>query len=126
MIEAVSEPTEQCSEAFASVVEYSLGAKYSYATTDLFGYADSDGSGYLDLSANFTVGKGVTIGAHAGKQNRELPLPQAGEELVERGAGELGVDAAEGVVGAEFDDHRPRLGRHRPVDPGEAVAGSVA
>lgn len=28
-----------------------LSAKYSLATTDLFGYADSHGSGYLDLSA---------------------------------------------------------------------------
>ena len=46
----------------------SLGAKYSVSTTDLFGYVDSDGSGYLDLSANFSVGAGVTIGAHAGKQ----------------------------------------------------------
>ena len=46
----------------------SLGAKYSHATTDLFGYVDSNGSGYLDLSANFAVGKGWTIGAHAGRQ----------------------------------------------------------
>jgi uncharacterized protein (TIGR02001 family) len=46
----------------------SLGAKYSVSTTDLFGYVDSDGSGYLDLSANFTVGAGVTINTHAGKQ----------------------------------------------------------
>jgi len=46
----------------------SLGAKYSHATTDLFGYVDSDGSGYLDLSANFSVGAGVTINTHAGKQ----------------------------------------------------------
>jgi uncharacterized protein (TIGR02001 family) len=46
----------------------SLGAKYSYAATDLFGYVDSDGSGYLDLSANFAVAEGWTIGAHAGKQ----------------------------------------------------------
>ena len=46
----------------------SLGAKYSHATTDLFGYVDSDGSGYLDFSANFSVGAGVTINAHAGKQ----------------------------------------------------------
>lgn len=46
----------------------SLGAKYSLSTTDLFGYADSDGSGYLDLSANFSVGAGVTINTHAGKQ----------------------------------------------------------
>ena len=46
----------------------SLGAKYSYATTDLFGYSNSDGSGYLDLSANFAVADGWSIGAHAGKQ----------------------------------------------------------
>ena len=52
----------------AASEKVSLGAKYSYAATDLFGYVDSDGSGYLDLSANVSVGKGVTIGAHAGKQ----------------------------------------------------------
>ena len=46
----------------------SLGAKYSVSTTDLFGYANSDGSGYLDLTANFAVAEGWTIGAHAGKQ----------------------------------------------------------
>ena len=46
----------------------SLGAKYSYAATDLFGYADSDGSGYLDLSATFTLSDGWSVGAHAGKQ----------------------------------------------------------
>lgn len=46
----------------------SLGAKYSIATTDLFGYVDSDGSGYLDLSASFAVADGWSIGAHAGKQ----------------------------------------------------------
>ncbi|QIL19394.1 TorF family putative porin [Thermomonas sp. HDW16] len=46
----------------------SLGAKYSYAPTDLFGYVDSNGSGYLDLSASFAVADGWSIGAHAGKQ----------------------------------------------------------
>ncbi len=46
----------------------SLGAKYSYATTDLFGYANSDGSGYLDVTANLAVADGWAIGAHAGKQ----------------------------------------------------------
>ena len=46
----------------------SLGAKYSHAATDLFGYVDSDGSGYLDLSASITVADGWSIGAHAGKQ----------------------------------------------------------
>ena len=38
------------------------------AATDLFGYTDSSGSSYLDLSANFVVADGWTLGAHAGKQ----------------------------------------------------------
>ena len=42
--------------------------KYSHSISNLFGFADSKNSSYLDLSANFIVGKGVTIGAHAGKQ----------------------------------------------------------
>ncbi len=46
----------------------SLGAKYSVATTDVFGYADSDGSGYLDLSANLALNEGWSLSAHAGKQ----------------------------------------------------------
>ena len=52
----------------AASEKVSLGAKYSVSTTDLFGYADSDGSGYLDLSANFAIAEGWSIGAHAGKQ----------------------------------------------------------
>jgi uncharacterized protein (TIGR02001 family) len=45
-----------------------LGLKYSHAVTDLFGYADSDGSGYLDASANWTFVPGWTLNLHAGKQ----------------------------------------------------------
>ena len=52
----------------AASEKITLGAKYSVAATDLFGYADSSGSGYLDLSANFVVAEGWTLGAHAGKQ----------------------------------------------------------
>lgn len=44
-----------------------FAAKYSYAVTDLFGYADSDGSGYLDLSFNWEFVPGWTLNAHAGK-----------------------------------------------------------
>lgn len=45
-----------------------LAAKYSYAVTDLFGYADSDGSGYLDLSLNWQFAPGWTLNVHGGKQ----------------------------------------------------------
>lgn len=46
----------------------SIGLKYSYAVTDLFGYADSDGSGYLDASLNWTFQPGWTLNLHGGKQ----------------------------------------------------------
>ncbi|RDZ26696.1 TorF family putative porin [Lysobacter silvisoli] len=46
----------------------SLGLKASYALTDLFGYADSDGSAYLDASLNWTFQPTWTLNLHGGKQ----------------------------------------------------------
>ncbi|GAB3100640.1 TorF family putative porin [Lysobacter terrae] len=45
-----------------------IGAKYSYAVTDLFGYTDSDGSGYLDVNANWEFVPSWTLNVHGGKQ----------------------------------------------------------
>lgn len=46
--------------------------KYSHSLTSLFGTAsattDSKGSGYVDLTANFDVGGGVTLTPHVGYQ----------------------------------------------------------
>jgi uncharacterized protein (TIGR02001 family) len=43
--------------------------KYSHSTTNLFGFADSQGSGYLDLSATFDTGFwGLTVTPHVGHQ----------------------------------------------------------
>ncbi|HEY0065522.1 MAG TPA: TorF family putative porin [Telluria sp.] len=42
--------------------------KYSHSTTNLFGTADSKGSGYLDLGANIELDKGLTLNLHAGRQ----------------------------------------------------------
>jgi uncharacterized protein (TIGR02001 family) len=43
--------------------------KYSHAVTNLFGFADSKGSGYLDLSATFDTGFwGLTVTPHVGHQ----------------------------------------------------------
>jgi uncharacterized protein (TIGR02001 family) len=43
--------------------------KYSHSLTNLFGTADSKGSGYLDVGANVDVGSGFTLNLHAGRQN---------------------------------------------------------
>ena len=43
--------------------------KYSHSTTNLFGVADSKGSGYLDLSATFDTGFwGLSVTPHIGHQ----------------------------------------------------------
>lgn len=45
-------------------------AKYSYTLTDAFGFANSDGSSYLDISASLPLGEsGFTAGAHWGTFN---------------------------------------------------------
>jgi uncharacterized protein (TIGR02001 family) len=44
-------------------------AKYSYSLTNLFGFADSHRSGYLDLGANVDVAEGLQVNLHAGHQN---------------------------------------------------------
>ncbi len=42
--------------------------KYSHSVSNLFGFADSKSSGYLDLSATFDVGGGISLAPHLGYQ----------------------------------------------------------
>ncbi len=42
--------------------------KYSHSVTNLFGFSDSKGSGYIDLSAGFDMGEGITVTPHIGYQ----------------------------------------------------------
>ncbi|GAA5066905.1 TorF family putative porin [Lysobacter panacisoli] len=55
-------------EIYVGITAGVFAAKYSYAVTDLFGYADSDGSGYLDAAVNWEFVPTWTLNAHAGKQ----------------------------------------------------------
>jgi uncharacterized protein (TIGR02001 family) len=42
--------------------------KWSHSVTNLFGFADSEGSNYVDLSASFDVGYGIMLTPHLGYQ----------------------------------------------------------
>ena len=42
--------------------------KYSKAVSNLFGYKNSNGSGYFDLTANYDMGAGFTLSPHIGHQ----------------------------------------------------------
>ena len=54
-------------EVYGAVTYGPATLKYSHSTTNLFGFDDSKGSGYVDLSASFEVG-GVTLAPHVGYQ----------------------------------------------------------
>ncbi|MFX8949794.1 TorF family putative porin, partial [Acinetobacter baumannii] len=45
--------------------------------SNLFGVADSHGSGYFDLSGNYDLGNGIIINGHVGRQNVHGPSKDA-------------------------------------------------
>ncbi len=55
-------------ELYGALTYGQFTAKYSRGMTDLFGNAKSKGSGYLDLSANFDLGDGLSVTPHFGRQ----------------------------------------------------------
>ena len=62
-------PSANTFELYGQVGYGPFTVKYSQSTTNLFGFADSKNSGYLDGSANFEVAEGLVLNLHAGHQN---------------------------------------------------------
>lgn len=61
-------PSADTAEIYGAVSYGPVTAKYSHSVTNLFGFVDSKGSGYLDVSANFDIGDGMTLTPHVGHQ----------------------------------------------------------
>jgi uncharacterized protein (TIGR02001 family) len=55
-------------EIYGAVTFGPATAKYSHSTTNLFGFANTKSSGYLDLSASFDMGNGLSVVPHLGVQ----------------------------------------------------------
>ena len=55
-------------ELYAAGTYKMFTLKYSHSTTNLFGFTDSKGSGYLDLTGTFEIGEGMNLIAHVGQQ----------------------------------------------------------
>ena len=55
-------------EIYGALTYSVVTLKYSHSLTNLFGFADSKNSGYLDLSANFDLGNGWSVVPHVGRQ----------------------------------------------------------
>ena len=62
------EVSPNTNEIYGAVTYGMFTAKYSHATSNLFGFADSKKSGYLDLSATLDLGNGFSLVPHIGRQ----------------------------------------------------------
>jgi uncharacterized protein (TIGR02001 family) len=61
-------PSADTVELYGALSFGPVTAKYSHSTTNLFGVADSKGSGYFDVSASFDLGGGLMLSPHVGHQ----------------------------------------------------------
>lgn len=61
-------PKAETTEIYAALTFGQVTAKYSHSVSNLFGFADSKSSGYLDISASFDLGNGLALAPHVGNQ----------------------------------------------------------
>jgi uncharacterized protein (TIGR02001 family) len=64
-------------EIYGALTWQMVTLKYSHAVTNTFANLDSKGSFYLDLSAGFDVGAGITLTPHIGYQKIKGPFEDA-------------------------------------------------
>ena len=62
-------PSANTFELYAALSMGAFTGKYSVSTTNLFGFANSKGSGYLDLSYTADLGDGWSLAPHYGRQD---------------------------------------------------------
>ncbi|MBV6324235.1 TorF family putative porin [Duganella violaceipulchra] len=62
-------PSANTFELYGQIGYGPVTLKYSQSTTNLFGFADSKNSGYVDASGNFDLVDGYVLNVHAGHQN---------------------------------------------------------
>lgn len=88
--------------------------KYSHAVTNLFGFANSKDSYYLDLSASFDLGSGYAVVPHVGYQrvrnNAGFSYTDYSLSLVKDFGNGLAASAM--LVGTDNDNYRAPNGRN--------------
>jgi uncharacterized protein (TIGR02001 family) len=72
--------------------------KYSYATSDFFGIADTKGCWYLDASFAYDLGSGFGVNAHVGYQKLK-----GGARVIEIGASSPEDTVIDWKIGATYD-----------------------
>ena len=62
-------PSANTNELYGAVTMGPATLKYSSSTGNLFGFAGSKGSSYLDLTATYDLGEGLSLAPHLGYQS---------------------------------------------------------
>jgi uncharacterized protein (TIGR02001 family) len=62
-------PSANTTELYGALSFGPATVKYSHSVTNLFGFVDSKNSGYLEASAGFDIGSGITLTPHLGYQH---------------------------------------------------------
>jgi uncharacterized protein (TIGR02001 family) len=82
--------------------------KYSHATTNLFGAADSKNSGYLDVGANIDVATGLQLNLHVGHQRVKNNSSLSYTDYKVGVTKDFGIcSVALAVIGADIDTFSP-------------------
>jgi uncharacterized protein (TIGR02001 family) len=78
--------------------------KYSHSVTNLFGFADSKNSGYLDIGADIDMGNGYTLNLHGGHQRvKNTSAASYSDYKVGVSKQFFGVDFSLAVIGTDAD-----------------------
>jgi uncharacterized protein (TIGR02001 family) len=99
-------PSANTTEVYGALTFGPATLKYSHSVTNLFGFPDSKGSGYLDLSATFDLGDGFTVTPHIGHQRvRNLSAASYTDYSVTVAKDFSGLVVSLAVVGTDADGY---------------------
>ena len=95
-------PKAETTEVYGALTFGPATLRYSHSVTNLFGFANSKGSGYVDLSANFEVA-GLTLTPHMGYQKvaKNSFVTYTDYSLIVSKEVVKGLTLSGGVVGAD-------------------------
>lgn len=99
-------PSANTTELYGQVGFGPAYVKYSHSVTNLFGFADSKNSGYLDIGANVELGNGFTLNLHAGHQKVKNNSPFSYTDWKVGVTRDFGVmTGALSVIGIDSDNY---------------------
>lgn len=99
-------PSANTTEVYGQLGYGPAYIKYSHSLTNLFGFADSEKSGYIDIGANLDVGNGYTVNLHAGHQKVKNNSPFSYTDWKVGVTKDFGVvTGAIAVIGTDTDNY---------------------